>query len=343
VKVTRQTAGWAIVGLAAAAGLMPLPAGWVERSYSRGFYPMLQHHVTRVSNLIPFALFDGLCLAVIAAAVIAGSRRVRAFGRGRGLIILAGDGVRAAAALYLLFLACWGLNYRRLPLTAKLDFNPARVTREAARALSVTDIASLNALYHDAHARPVSDAELAALLHRAEEGLGDPSPTVPGRPKPTLLGGYFHAASISGMTDPFFLETLLAPDLLDVERPFVTLHEWAHLAGYADESEANFVAWRACLLGPPATQYSAWFVVLGYVEGFLPRGARAPDLDAGPRGDLLAARYRSRGASPIVKAAAQRTYDQYLKANRVPGGIVSYDLVVQLILGTNSVPARRPQ
>ena len=63
-----------------------------------------------------------------------------------------------------------------------------------------------------------------------------------GRPKPTLLGGYFHKASIAGMTDPFFLETLLAPDLLDVERPFVIAHEWAHLAGYADESEANFVA-----------------------------------------------------------------------------------------------------
>ena len=45
------------------------------------------------------------------------------------------------------------------------------------------------------------------------------------------------------MTDPFLLETLLAPDLLDVERPFVIAHEWAHLAGYADESEANFVAW----------------------------------------------------------------------------------------------------
>ena len=44
------------------------------------------------------------------------------------------------------------------------------------------------------------------------------------------------------MTDPFLLETLIAPDLLEVERPFVIAHEWAHLAGYADESEANFVA-----------------------------------------------------------------------------------------------------
>ena len=54
------------------------------------------------------------------------------------------------------------------------------------------------------------------------------------------------------MTDPFFLETLLAPDLLDVERPFVIAHEWGHLAGYADESEANFIAWLACRRGSRA-------------------------------------------------------------------------------------------
>ena len=75
---------------------------------------------------------------------------------------------------------------------------------------------------------------------------------MPGRPEATLLGGYFHQAAIAGMTDPFFLETLIAPDLLDVERPFVIAHEWAHLAGYADESEANFVAWLTCRRGDAA-------------------------------------------------------------------------------------------
>ena len=36
------------------------------------------------------------------------------------------------------------------------------------------------------------------------------------------------------------------------ERPFVIAHEWAHLAGYADESEANFVAWLTCRRADPA-------------------------------------------------------------------------------------------
>ena len=36
------------------------------------------------------------------------------------------------------------------------------------------------------------------------------------------------------------------PDLLPFERPFVLAHEWAHLAGHADEAEASAVAgWPA--------------------------------------------------------------------------------------------------
>ncbi len=60
---------------------------------------------------------------------------------------------------------------------------------------------------------------------------------------------YFRKAAIDGMTDPFFLEIILNPDVLPLERPFVLAHEWAHLAGYADESEANFVAWLTCIRG----------------------------------------------------------------------------------------------
>ena len=37
-----------------------------------------------------------------------------------------------AAATYLLFLALWGLNYRRTPLERKVAFDASRITREAA-------------------------------------------------------------------------------------------------------------------------------------------------------------------------------------------------------------------
>ena len=66
---------------------------------------------------------------------------------------------------------------------------------------------------------------------------------MPGRLKRTLFGPYFRWTGVDGMVDPFGLEVLVNPDLLPWERPFVAAHEWAHLAGFADEAEASFVGW----------------------------------------------------------------------------------------------------
>ena len=68
-------------------------------------------------------------------------------------------------------------------------------------------------------------------------------------PKRSLLTYYFRRAAIDGMTDPYFLEVIVNPDVLDFERPFVVAHEWAHLAGYSNEAEANFLAWLTCIKG----------------------------------------------------------------------------------------------
>ena len=46
-------------------------------------------------------------------------------------------------------------------------------------------------------------------------------PASSGRPKRSLLGFYFRYAAIDGMTNPLFLEVILNPDLLPVERPEV--------------------------------------------------------------------------------------------------------------------------
>jgi hypothetical protein len=141
------------------------------------------------------------------------------------------------------------------------------------------------------------------------------------------------------MTDPFFLEITLAPDLTDVERPFVIAHEWGHLAGYADESEASFLAWLTCMRGDMAAQYSAWLALVGHV-GPIPR---APRLTAGPRIDLFTIQARYRHTNELLRFAASQSYDKYLKANRVSAGIRSYDGVLQLILGTGFDEGWRPR
>ncbi len=327
--------------------VVPLPAAAVERLYSNAAFPSLQRGLTRLSNLVPFALFDLLLIAAIAWVAVATARDLMG-ARRRGwtpaVMRVAGRTATVAAAAYLVFLATWGLNYRRQPISSRVQFEAARISPEAALALAYETVGRVNALYDAAHRDgslpPATlDRGLAAAFAHAQRDLGVTTRFEPARPKRTLLDGYFRRAGVAGMTDPYFLETLVASDLLAIERPMVVAHEWSHLAGIADEGEANFAGWLTCLRGSAFQQYSGWLFLYGEVAGALApadRGRVAGNLADGPRADLMAIRERLlQHVSPVVSAAGWRVYDQYLKANRVDEGTASYAEVVRLVLGTN--------
>lgn len=334
-----------ILILALAAAFVPLPAHLVERWYSEGLYPSIQTAITPLANRVPVALLDiaggaGLLLVfawLLARVRKAGVLRAAWSGAGRLLVI--------ASVVYLAFLGMWGCNYRRVPLQEKLEFSESRVTAGAARALALEAVDRLNATHRDA-AELREPSPLEAAFAEAQRILGSNWRAVPGVPKRSVLGWYFRRAAIDGMTDPFFLEIVLNPDLLPVERPFVLAHEWAHLAGHADEAEANFVAWLTCVRGDAMTRYSGWLALYGQLMGALPQDERreiAGRLADGPRRDLAAIAARYQASSPVVRAAARDAYDAYLKANRVDEGIASYDGVVQLVLGTTFSDGWAPQ
>jgi hypothetical protein len=177
---------------------------------------------------------------------------------------------------------------------------------------------------------------LEAPFGEAQAALGATRLAVTGVPKRSLLSFYFRRAAIDGMTDPLFLEIIVNPDVLDFERPVVIAHEWAHLAGYANEAEANFVAWMTCVRGNASAQYSGWLAAYQHTLNALPRPDRSSvkALDPGPLEDLRAMSARYERSSKTVREAARGVYDEYLRANRVPEGIGSYDAVVRLMVGT---------
>ena len=334
-----------LVALAVAGAVIPLPPALVERWYSTDLYPRLQQTITPLTNRVPIALLDvacGVLLVVFIALFIARARRAgipRATLRG-SLTLLAWS-----AVIYLCFLGLWGLNYRRVPLDARLDYDQARVTREGTIGFIGVAVAKVNGGYAAAHAQQVDDAALERAFADAQRLLRASRLAVPGVPKRSLLSLYFRRAAIDGMTDPVFLEVIVNPDVLPVERPFVIAHEWAHLAGYADESAANFVAWLTCGRGDAAARYSGWLAAYQHTVAALPRGDRRslPQLAEGPRADLGAMAARYNRSSPAVRSAARGVYDRYLRANRVPEGIASYDAVVRLLVGTRFNPDWTPR
>jgi hypothetical protein len=334
-----------IVLLAVAAALLPPPASITERVFSQGWYPRQQAALTSLSNLVPFALFDLVIAGGAGALLVAWwrwgrlawrQRSPRAIGRGVWATLV------VAAIAFLWFLAAWGFNYRREPLEQSIGFDASRVTPLAVRELAERAIDAANRTHEAGHAEgfpglDAAPASLAASLAAVERRLGRPRPIVPAHPKRSLLGPYFRAAGVSGMLAPFFLETLLNPDLTGPERPYVLAHEWAHLAGHAPEDDASYVGFLAALGAGPSARYSAWlFLVSEATDQLQPltRQLVLARLADGPRRDQAAINERLRALVKPVERASWAAYDRALKSQGVEEGVRSYSRVVQLIIGS---------
>ena len=341
-----------LIGLAATLAVVPTPSAWVEAVYSRQAYLVSQNLLTPISSLTSIALFD----VVFAAAVVGlpwwwgrALRRAAPGGRWRAAGQMSLNTIALAAGVYLIFLLVWGLNYRREPLTTKLDYEPQRVSSEALAVLAHDAVGRLNALHPQAHAEPWPDlgelpSRLGPAFEQVQQDLGVRRTAVTGLPKPTLLTPYFKRAGVDGMINPFSLEVLVNATVLSFERPFVVAHEWAHLAGYANESEASFVGWLTCLSGDTASQYSAWVFLFPHLLRHLGPDLQTElwqEMDPGPTADFRAVYERASQAVPVVRNSANRVYDRYLRANRIEDGIASYGAVVDLVLGSSIGEAAR--
>lgn len=245
--------------------------------------------------------------------------------------------VVAILALYAVwFEASWGWNYDRAPIEARVQYEPARVTPSALNALRARAIAEMNALAPAAHAGasvPLDLDGLRAAWLPIVQRAGDTWTPAVGAPKYTLAAPVMDANGTSGFVNPLSLTAQLAPDLLWFERPFDLSHEWSHLAGYAREDEANYIAALTCLRShDPVVEYSGWlelFLSLPPLQRYA-RTTFTPlvwsDFDA----------IRARNARHINLSFARfswRAYNAYLKSNRIASGIANYDEVTRLMLG----------
>ena len=112
----------AVVVLAVAATVLPVPAPLVERWFSGWWYPRVQNTLTPLSNMVPIALLDIAAALWLVAFVVMGLARARRRGwrpaATRGAMTI----VMSSAVLLIAFQVLWGLNYRRVPLSAKVDY-----------------------------------------------------------------------------------------------------------------------------------------------------------------------------------------------------------------------------
>src|SRR4030095_4239960 len=102
---------------------LPIPTWIVDRAYSNNIYHFWQSWVTALSNLAPFTFLDVLLLGFVALVIWRIAKLVR-LARTDGVLNALWEGAarffRTVSLLVLIFIAMWGLNYRRTPLSEKV-------------------------------------------------------------------------------------------------------------------------------------------------------------------------------------------------------------------------------
>jgi hypothetical protein len=316
--------------------LLPADGRLVEAIYAQAVYPVLGSIVAFAPARLPFSLalvlLTALAIWVPAyLAVLIVRWRRRRLG-GRAVIERALLGYLAVGALlFHSFYLFWGYNYFRPPLEARLGIEPTAVAdaareRYARRFIEAAVAARLQ----------IPDWDLAELDLLIDQALADAIRLLENRDTPVvsplkgdlgtgLLALFGNWGFVSGNT----LEAHVDTGLPAFQLPFTAAHEKAHLAGFARERDANFVAWLALTrAADPRLRYAGYFGVAGYFLNAGTRALAAPLLED----RHVLTNYSAARVSPPVQQAGRRVYGSYLRANRMPGGIGDYAEVSGLIV-----------
>ena len=181
------------------------------------------------------------------------------------------------------------------------------------------------------------DAGLQSLRGLVE-GLEQRPVTLPHFVKHTPPGFLIFTGRATGITIPWTLEAYIDRALPYPVALGTALHETAHVAGYAGEAEADFLAALAGLTANNrSVRYGAALLVFLRAGRVLPPERYAALYKALPdraQADITAysLAYRRYSAPNLVTLLQARFYDTYLRTQRVGAGIADYDRALTLLL-----------
>jgi hypothetical protein len=321
----------------------------VEKYYSTGIYPPISRLLRVLFGWVPFSVGDFLyatCLIYIILSLVRFT--TRAFRRTmhrQYLTLCLKKCFSIGLWIYLIFNILWGLNYDRLPIAKQMHLEARQYSKEELQnlvGLLVVRMNGIDSVSREARKDLQTNDSIFRHSIKAYHLLGQdnqavyyPNPSV----KFSFYGYLADYMGFSGYYNPFSGEAQVNTTIPRFVQPFTTCHEIGHQLGYAKEEEANFCGFLASKTSTdPAFRYSVYVDLYLYSASalytldstaFIPyRESLKPDV----RQDLrdLSAFYRKyqNPFEPVIHAL----YGNYLKANRQPQGINSYDEVVGLAI-----------
>ncbi len=253
------------------------------------------------------------------------------------------------SVLYFIFIILWGLNYNRVPFGQTMKTKTEKYTVEDLAMLYEYIVNKSNSIREqieeDSNGVMKVSGEYRSVFQRAQKGYDNASSLFPtlrgqyGMPKPIFISELLNYAGITGIYSPLTGEPNINIKILDILLPATTTHEMAHQRGYANEDEANFIAYITCIMHPDIDfQYSGYMLALTYVNNALDEEDSNllkelnGKLSIKVKRDLIYNNIFWKKYEGKIDAFFSKMNDNYLKANGVEDGEKSYSRMVDLLL-----------
>jgi hypothetical protein len=319
---------------------------FVEANYSQGLYVYIRKGFQFLFNYIPISLGDLIYIVMILVLVLGIGQLVRflvarQFHKAGSLFL--GFVLKLELAI-VAFYILWALNYFRQPAAQRLELANYEysVTQLVAVTSMLIDSANASRSVLSPSDFNVSDQGIIASAIEAINGLAsfDP-PMVAIMPmvKKSSLSPLLNYLGTAGYYNPFTGEAQFNSLMPVFTRPFVACHEMAHQMGIGAEDEANFAGFIAGKSSHnKLLKYSAYYLAS---QEFMNEVWRADSttfkqmkekISPAVIQDLETERaYWTKYQGGAAKLSSI-FYDSYLKANKQPGGLKTYNRMIKLSL-----------
>ena len=326
---------------------------WIEQTYATHIYPALAQPLSALSSIFPFSFAELLAIAAVivlpVTLVITIVRSIRHGAFWHRFLQWIANLLAIATVLWVLF-SSWSLLYYRKTLGEQLGLPVTESSTQELVTLCETLIAQANelraGLQEDENGNilfPESLAEMLSKVPSAYASFSEILPCVSGSlycpPKGIMLSPLMNYTQIVGIYVPFTVEPNVNTAILPTTILANACHEAAHQRGYAREDEANYLAYRVCMVSEdPYFMYSGTYLALLHAMNAL------FDVDRGTYLQLRATYSRAvdhdftqerlfwdQYEGPIAEAT-DTVNDRYLRANNQSDGVRSYGRMVDLLL-----------
>lgn len=310
--------------------------------YAVYLYPLIARPLNWFSSLFNFALGDLFIVLSVAFALCFPFYVL--FIRKHDKLRSLGYLVEFLLWLHVWFYLAWGLNYWQNDFYGRTGIAPAPYDENTLLDFADRYARQLNESYtaiKTVDPQKVQTEVTALYRQLSAEKLGV-HPPLNNRPTPKtmLFTPLVSKVGVTGSMGPFFCEFTLNGDLQPVEYAATYAHEYAHLLGITDESEANLYAYLACTRSNDAQiRFSGYFSIYPHVVNDLHRldekeyarfikKIRPEILDLYKQNR----QYWKAKYSRFLGGIQDKIYDFYLRHHHMPSGIRTYGKVIGLLI-----------